>query len=287
MSARRRVLAVLAPLALVAPAGPAGAVARTPTVQAHRGGSVLDGRPAFPENTLPAFRNAARVEGAALEMDVKLTRDHVPVVIHDAALDRTTTCAGLVAARTLRELRRCRANVLGSPGSGLPTKRVRRPSVVIPSLASVLHLAKTTGATVNVEIKNLPTDGDFDPTPAYANRVMDTIIAAGLPRRQLIVQSFLPANLDVAARRLPGVALSFLTVAGGEEGGLTLAQARGYRWVSPSWPVSGSFVARVHAAGKRLVPYTLDRPAEVRSAKRARVDALITDDPAMARDTLR
>ena len=71
---------------------------------------------------------------------------------------------------------------------------------------------------MNLEIKNLPTDGDFDPTNAYADTVMDTVLASRLPLERLIVQSFWPPNLDVAAARAPGVALSFLTLE--PEGGI-------------------------------------------------------------------
>src|SRR5919197_4378587 len=101
MGARRRTLgsaSLAAAVALVLPA-PGGA---SPYIHAHRGGPLehLDGSevPAYPENTLPAFEHAAR-KGFVLELDVKLTADRVPVVIHDATLDRTTDCRGLVAER--------------------------------------------------------------------------------------------------------------------------------------------------------------------------------------------
>jgi glycerophosphoryl diester phosphodiesterase len=41
---------------------------------------------------MPAFRNAALEERAVVELDVRLTKDGVPVVIHDDTPDRTTTC---------------------------------------------------------------------------------------------------------------------------------------------------------------------------------------------------
>ena len=84
---------VAAALAVLACAAPAGAV----EVFAHRGGTMIDGVAAFPENTLPAFRHAARA-GTALEFDVRITRDGVPLVIHDATFDRTTNCHGSVDA---------------------------------------------------------------------------------------------------------------------------------------------------------------------------------------------
>ena len=91
-----RALTVLA-LLLFAPA----AQAAVPAVQAHRGGPVLAGVPTFPEETMPAFRNAAEELGVVLELDAKLTKDGVPVVIHDATLDRTTNCTGAVVEKTL------------------------------------------------------------------------------------------------------------------------------------------------------------------------------------------
>ena len=67
---------------------------------AHRGSSG-----AAPENTLPAFDLAVRQGAEAIELDVRLTADGVPVVLHDATLDRTTGGHGPVRALSLAELR--------------------------------------------------------------------------------------------------------------------------------------------------------------------------------------
>src|SRR5687767_5931886 len=138
---------------LLAPAAHAAA----PAVQSHRGGPVLDGVPTFAEETLPAFRNAAEKLGTVLEIDAKLTKDRVPVVIHDDTLERTTNCEGLVADRTLAELAECKADVLGAPGNDLKTAPAPEP-VPIATLAEVLAYAKQVGIGVNLEIKNYPTD---------------------------------------------------------------------------------------------------------------------------------
>ena len=69
-------------------------------VIAHRGSSAE-----APENTLPAFEAAVARGADAIELDVRLTADGAPVVIHDATLDRTTDRTGPVAALTLAELR--------------------------------------------------------------------------------------------------------------------------------------------------------------------------------------
>jgi glycerophosphoryl diester phosphodiesterase len=245
---------------------------------------VLDHEPRYAENTMPAFRNASRA-GYVLELDVKLTSDRVPVVIHDATLDRTTACTGEVASKTLAQVRACLTDVLGSPGNGLPTRAVR-PKEPIPTLAEVLAFARREGAFVNMEIKNQPTDPDFDPGTGFADTVMAAVAASGFPKARLIVQSFWPPNLTAAKARLPGVETSFLTLAQANDGGPAFAQAGGHQWVSPAWPVSPAFVADAKGRGLKVVPYTLNEPAEFRASRAAGVDALITDDPVLAARTL-
>src|SRR5215472_18837798 len=68
-------------------------------VIAHRGASGT-----CPENTIPAFRRAAEVGAHMVELDVQLTRDGQPVVIHDWTLNRTTSGRGAVRRRTLEEI---------------------------------------------------------------------------------------------------------------------------------------------------------------------------------------
>ncbi len=261
----------------------ASSAAAGPVVHAHRGGSVIDGVPRFPENTLPAFRNAALEHQAVLEVDVKLTKDNVPVVIHDDTFDRTTPCTGPITSRTLAQLDGCRSDVLGSPGSQLPSKETK-PEVPIPTLAAVLKFAKGAGARVNLEIKNLPTDNDFDATSAYADRVLDVVDESGIPRSLVLIQSFWPPNLDVAERR--GLETSFLTLQQTNSGGPETARANGYEFVSPAFPVDQAYVSRAHALGLRVVPFTLDTAADIKAAAALGVDEIITDDPGLARRTL-
>src|SRR3712207_4558684 len=105
----RALLAGVAVAVLLAPAAMAA-----PGIHAHRGGSVYAGVPRHPENTMAAFREAAR-EGYVLEVDVKLTKDRVPVVIHDDTVDRTTPCTGAVSSFSRAALVPCKTDVLGSP----------------------------------------------------------------------------------------------------------------------------------------------------------------------------
>lgn len=72
-----------------------------PLVIAHRGASAL-----APENTLAAFALALASGADGVELDVRLARDGVPVVIHDSALRRTGMCEGVVSKMTSKDLGR-------------------------------------------------------------------------------------------------------------------------------------------------------------------------------------
>jgi glycerophosphoryl diester phosphodiesterase len=267
---------VLAMLFVVAPP----AFAAAPAIHAHRGGTVVNGKARYAEESLAAYKNAAR-NGFVLEVDAKLTEDRVPVALHDATLDRTTNCSGELRTFTLSELASCRTDVLGSPGSPLPTRGAARPEAMA-TIAQVLEFARRTGTKVNLEIKNVPGDPDFDSTPAYANSVMDAVLASRIPRSQLIIQSFISTNLDVARQRMPGVTTSLLSVQAINEAFLQAAADRNYDSISPQWPVTADYVRRAHRQDLDVAPFTLDSAAVVRAAKRTKVDAVITDDPLMA-----
>jgi glycerophosphoryl diester phosphodiesterase len=271
----RAALAVSAAGLLLA-SGPASAA--TPQIHAHRGGSFVDGKARYAESTEPAFRAAAK-RGFVLEMDTRVVSDGV-VVLHDATVDRTTGCSGEARGMTLAAIAACPSDIVGSPGSTLGS-RTQEDGPSIPRLDKILELAKSQRATVNIELN------DFDAEGVAAGRVLDVIAAAGLPSRRVIIQSFFPPNLALAKERLPGVALSVLTLKVGEGNAIAAARSAGAKWVSPEWPVSRAFVRRAHRAGRKVVPFTLNSRARVRAAKRAGVDALITDDPVMARKALR
>ena len=71
-----------------------------PRIIAHRCGGVL-----APENTLAGLAAAARLGCRAVEFDVMLTADHVPILMHDETLDRTTRCTGRVAEMSFADMR--------------------------------------------------------------------------------------------------------------------------------------------------------------------------------------
>ncbi len=113
-----------------------------PLVSAHRGGPDTG----FPENALPTFRHALTQGPVLLETDVRMTRDSVLVLMHDATLDRTTTGRDSVRSHTLEEIRSLQLVA----GSGLPTR------FEIPTLSEALAWADGR-AVLQLDVKdNVP-----------------------------------------------------------------------------------------------------------------------------------
>lgn len=111
-------------------------------ILAHRGGGKL-----APENTLAAIRHGYAMGFRAIEIDARLTRDEVPVVIHDRTLERTTDGAGAVAEASAADIARLDAG--GWFGPGYRGERV-------PALAETLAFCRVQGISVNLEIKRNP-----------------------------------------------------------------------------------------------------------------------------------
>ena len=79
-----------------------------------------------PENTLAGIRAALRLGADAIEVDVRCTRDGVPVLLHDGTVDRTTSGEGQITALSLRQARRLRLRSgkgFAGRGEQIPTLR--------------------------------------------------------------------------------------------------------------------------------------------------------------------
>lgn len=112
---------------------------RRTKVWAHRGASAY-----APENTLPAFLLALELGSDGVELDVHLTKDGIPVVIHDETIDRVSDGRGYVRDYTIQELKKFNF------GKNFPAfKRVE-----IPTLEEVFILLQCTEVIINVELKN-------------------------------------------------------------------------------------------------------------------------------------
>lgn len=156
-------------------------------IVAHRGAASE-----CPENTIPAFLRAAEMGADCVELDVRLTRDQVPVVYHNTYLHETTTLAGPIFEHTLDEVQK--AQLLNK--SGHPTSDFR-----IPTLREVLEAV---GSKISYEIE---IKGPEPEAPAIiANVLTDFQPLWG----RIELTSFEPALLLDVQGRCPGIPTDLL-----------------------------------------------------------------------------
>lgn len=231
-----------------------------PAVIAHRGASH-----AARENTLEAFEKALALRADAVELDVRRTADGDLVVHHDPAVDG----AGDIVALELSEL------------------RVLAPHV--PTLDEAIEACA--GMWINVEIKNLPIDPDWDPGEQVAAAVATLVGDAGLHDR-VMVSSFNPNALvrvqEVDAR----IGTALLAVRGVEPAsGIATASEGGHVAYHPAFEaLVGTALAEAVAAATdaalAIVPWTVDDPSEIERLAEAGVAGIITNVPDVARRVL-
>jgi glycerophosphoryl diester phosphodiesterase len=224
------------------------------TILAHRGASLQ-----APENTLAAFRAARAVGADGIELDVHLSADGVPVVIHDETLERTTDGRGRVDERTLIQLQQLDAGSWFDPAfAGEP----------LPTLEQVLDWAGDR-LRLNVEIK----------AAAAGRAVLDLL--AGFPRARVLVSSFDHALLAALHEREPRLPLGFLVDTPFWRRALARAAACRAASLHPRVDlVSRPLLTACRRAGQAVYPWTVDAPEPARRLRSLGVAGLFTNDPA-------
>ncbi len=165
METRLSILAWALGLLLVAASGKqlAASAGQEPRIVAHRGAMTQR-----PECTLAAIRRAVELGAHVVELDVRLSKDGIPFLLHDATLDRTTDGTGPANRLTMKQLKQLDA------GSHFHRKyRGER----IPTLAEALALCR---GRIDV-LLDLKEQGD-----AYARSVAQAVMRHGQPRRTIL-----------------------------------------------------------------------------------------------------
>ncbi len=247
-------------------------------VHGHRGA-----RAVLPENTIPAFEHAIAAGADFIEVDIAFTRDNVPVISHDPSLPEAI-CTGpggtrVVREMTLAELRRWDCG--GALGSAAFPKQKAVPGTRVPTLDEVLALGERSNIRFNIETKIFKDRPNLTPPPdEYARLLYEAIRRRGMERR-VVVQSFDFRTLHAMKRIAPDVPLAALF--GGKEtrDWAVLAREAGAPAVAPEHVlVTRERVEAAHKAGLKVVPWTVNAPADWDRVIDAGVDAIITDDPA-------
>ncbi len=234
-----------------------------PQIVAHRGASGE-----APENTLTAYRRALAIGVDGVELDVHLSFDGEPLVIHDFALGRTAGGSGLVREHSLTALRRVDAGRWF--GEAFAGER-------IPTLAEALDLLRR--VRVIIEIKNGPIY-----YPGIADRVVGVVRNAG--HHAVTVSSFdHPVLLEVKALS-PELWTAVLYSARPIDP-VRLARDAKADILHPQWAyVTPDVVAAAHAAGLRVETWTVDDPVHLAQIVDTGVDAILSNYPDRVRAVL-
>jgi glycerophosphoryl diester phosphodiesterase len=284
-------------------------------LQGHRGARGLG-----PENTLAGFGTALLIGVTTLELDIAISADGVPVVSHDPALspDITRDASGrwlqargqAIHRLTLAELQTWDVGRI-NPASRYAVdfaEQVPQDGERIPTLAAVFERVRSLGANhvrFNIETKLQP-NGAVPTASAevFVRAILEVVRANGMAQR-VSLQSFDWRTLQIARQLAPEIPTTFLTaqlprfdtVASGDWTlGLRatdfdttadmVAAAGGKTWSPHHSNLSQAVLKRARALGLRVIPWTVNEPADMERLLDWGVDGIITDRPDRLRSVM-
>lgn len=233
-------------------------------VAGHRGD-----RTVAPENTMPALQAALDGPMTFIETDIQLSKDGVPVLMHDAFLNRTTNGTGRVSDFTLRQLQTLDAGAWFSPAFAR-TK--------IPTLESLLSALQAKQTSENPKKALLELKGYWSTDEV---RIVSELIASYEVGNLVIMSSFDTSTIDhlrqvdptlpvaIITSSLPNDSVAFANLYGAAAIITNRASIEQDPWV----------IDRMHRAGLGVVLYTLNSKAAWKAAIDLGVDGIITDRP--------
>jgi glycerophosphoryl diester phosphodiesterase len=244
-----------------------------PLIIGHRGASTF-----APENTMAAFRLALEGDADGVEFDVHLSRDGVPVIIHDADLRRTGSMQVRVADLTVGELQEIDVGSWFGPGRSRKFATER-----IPTLEQLFELFESTDSLLYLEMKSESADRE-----RLALACVEALRKSHLKHR-VIVECFDLLGIACISSLDPTIKTAALF-----EPSLATPPriTSGKRLIDHALTVNADVIALHHrlatdrvvhsakAEGFSVVVWTVDDPAWIARANSCGIDALITNDPA-------
>ena len=220
---------------------------RLPKVIGHRGAMAY-----APENTLASFREASARGATWVEIDVKLTADGVPILMHDSSLARTTGLERLVAE---------------TPRAELPAD--------VPTFEAAIDCFRELGLGCNVEIK--PCEGREAETARATVETLRRCWPAGLPAP--LLSSFADAALRAALQSGPEFARALLIGALTDDWRVR-AEAVSAAGINTNGKLlTAPRAVEIRQAGYALSVYTINDADVARALIGMGVDCIITDAP--------
>jgi len=215
-----------------------------------------------------AFKKALEAGADGIELDINMTKDEELAVIHDETVDRTTFCKGLVSEYTMAELKKCHKN----------KSFFQKNKAEIPSLEEVLDWARPTAILLNIELKT-----NKVAYPDIEAKTIELIHQYGLQNRS-IISSFNPQTLVNCHEIDPEIELALLS---SKPVSWEYAQALGITALHLEQSlVTEDFVEQSQAAGIAIRPYTVNKPAAMKTFAEYGCAGIITDEITLARECI-
>lgn len=234
---------------------------KPPAIIGHRGAAGL-----APENTIAAIRAATAAGARWVELDIALTRDGIPVLLHDARLERTTDGEGAVADTDWRDLAALDAGSWFAP---------RFLGQRVPSLAEAIEELGRCGLGANLEIKAAP--GRAEATALALVGTLRRHWPGHLPPP--LVSSFDRAALAAVRKADPELLLGYLAE-GLELGWREQARQLGCASLHLAHAkLAPESFAAAKESGLPLLLYTVNDPEEARRLHGAGAASIFTDRP--------
>jgi glycerophosphoryl diester phosphodiesterase len=230
-----------------------------PRLIAHRGAGLL-----APENTLAALRVGASFGYRMFEIDVKLSADGKPVLLHDATLERTTDAQGPVGELSLAQIAQLDAGSWHSAAfAGEP----------VPLFSNVCAWLRANDLMANVEIKPVP-GREAETGAAVALAAAHAWLGRAVPP---LLSSFSEDALAAALRAVPRLPRALLLHRVPDDWLERLERLECVALDVNHEALTADTVARAHGEGYRVLAYTVNDPARVALLQEWGVDAVITD----------
>ena len=233
-----------------------------PKVIGHRGAAGY-----APENTLESIRTAADIGAQWVELDVKITRDGVPIIFHDETLERTTNGSGEVAQTDYADIQNLEAGSwFGESFAGIK----------IPTLEEAVDVILEHKMGLNLEIKPCP--GREKET---AEAALDVLSQIWDDHDKVLISSFQHVSLE-AARDVAGDWPRGLLISGEEmpENWKELADYLDVKTINISRELAKADTCNdVIDEGYPLLVYTVNDPMEAKRLMQLGVDCFFSDTP--------
>lgn len=266
-------------------------------IQGHRGCRSL-----YPENSIPGFIHAIKLDVTTLELDVVVTKDNNVVVCHDPILNelicKTEDCSAIdeytekrIYHLTYEELKKFDCGCSGNPDFKEQKKmNINIPllSEMIDSVESYISMNGLNEVFYNIEIKSKEVyDSELTPRIKEFSELVYAVISEKDIRHKVIIQSFdIRALQEIRSidNNIP-IALLVSNMKGHKKNIQTLGFTPDI--YSPYFRfLNKKAVKELHEQGIKVIPWTVNKKTKIEKLIHMGVDGIITDDPRLLKNTV-